>query len=413
MNILLINHYAGSIKHGMEYRPFYLAREWVRMGHDVTIVAASHSHVRSINPTINSQISGETIEGVKYLWFKTPEYNGNGIKRAINILTFAFQIYLHQRHLTEEVLPDVVIASSTHPLDSIPARFLANKVQARLIYEVHDLWPLSLIELGGMPTWHPFVMLIQLGENFAYRYADGVVSMLPNAHEHMVEHGMMPKKFNYIPNGINVEEWRQDRGALPDQHIEVINQLAKSGLFLIGYAGAHGIANALSTVVEAGLLLQDEPIAFVLVGNGLEKQNLHRMVEEHGIRNIFFLPPVAKPSIPSLLSKMDVLYIGLKKEPLFRFGISPNKLMDYMMAAKPIIQAIEAGNNPVRESGCGLSIPSEDPIALAAAIQKMMQIPLSERLRMGQQGQDYVLQNHDYKILAQQFIEVINNLSHA
>ena len=139
MNILLINHYAGSLVHGMEYRPYYLAREWVRLGHSVTIAAASVSHVRTVSPSIQGFMTREILDGISYLWLKTPAYDGNGFLRAINIFSFVGQLLLHSNKIAKTVQPGVVIASSTYPLDIVAACAIARRSGARVIFEVHDL----------------------------------------------------------------------------------------------------------------------------------------------------------------------------------------------------------------------------------------------------------------------------------
>jgi glycosyltransferase involved in cell wall biosynthesis len=176
-------------------------------------------------------------------------------------------------------------------------------------------------------------------------------------------------------------------------------------MFIVGYAGALGIANALDTLLEATNYLKERKIAIVLVGSGAEQETLRARATK--LNAVYFLPPVPKKCVPELLEKMDILYIGLKKQPLFRFGISPNKLMDYMMAAKPVIQAIEAGNDPVREANCGASIPAEDPQAVAEAIITFAGMPPEELQKIGEQGRKYVLEHHDYRVLARHFLDVI------
>ncbi|MCL4562619.1 MAG: glycosyltransferase family 4 protein [Chloroflexi bacterium] len=407
MNILLINQYAGSLKHGMEYRPYYLSREWVRMGHRVTIVAASYSHVRTRPPRISGSCTSEKIDGIDYFWLTTPSYSGNGARRAVNMFWFVYQVYRFRQQIIQGCKPDIVIASSTHPLDIYPARRIATQAGARLVFEVHDLWPLSPIELGGISRYHPYILLLQRAENYAYRNADRVVCMLPKAEAHMREHGLSDGKFVYIPNGIDVDGWKQGGKPLPEEHAQAIRQLHQQGRFLVGYAGAHGLANALSSLVDAGSLLQDEPVAFVLVGQGSEKANLQKMVSERGMTNVVFLPPVLKAAVPALLNEMDALYIGLKSESLFRFGVSPNKLLDYMMSAKPVLHSIEAGNDLVLESGCGVSVPAEDPAAIADAVRRLMQMTPGERKEMGLKGKAYVVQNHDYQYLARKFLDCV------
>jgi len=407
MNILLINHYAGSIQHGMEYRPYYLSREWINQGHTVTIAAASVSHVRNIPSVTRGAMTEEMIDGIRYLWFKTHAYAGNGTSRVINIFTFVIQLLLHRTWITKTVMPDVVIASSTYPLDIIAARAIARQNHARLVFEVHDLWPLSPIELGGMSRRHPFIILMQWAEDFAYRTADMVVSMLPKTMEHMVEHGMKPEKFVHIPNGVDVAEWQAEPGLIPDEHRNTFSILKAKGHFLVGYAGAHGLANALDHFIDAAYQLQDRPVMFVLIGQGPEKDRLMEKVQSRKQTNVVFLPSVDKRAIPVILQKMDALYIGLKGDPLFRFGVSPNKLMDYMMAAKPVIFAIRAGNDMVADSGCGISIPPEKPEEIVKAVLQLMRLSKEDRIEMGQRGRAYILANHDYRVLAQQFITAL------
>ncbi len=408
MNILIINHYAGSPQYGMEYRPYYLAREWLKMGHDVTIIASSFSHARSKNPKIENYKKEEVIDGIKYLWIVTPIYKGNGIKRVLNIFSFIIKLIKNSRKFAEEIRPDVVIASSTYPLDIFPAYLISRFSKSKLIFEVHDLWPLTPIELGGMPKWHPFIVVMQIAEDFAYKHADKVVSILPKALDYMVSRGLDPKKFVHIPNGIDINEWQLLNTQLPEEHKEAIYKLKKEGKFLVGYAGSFNVANALDYFVKSATYLKNLPVVLVLIGQGLEKENLKKYVELNKLDNVIILPPVSKNLIPLVLNEMDILYIGFRKNKLYRYGVSPNKLFDYMMAGKPIIHAIEAGNDLVKESGCGISISPEDPIAIAEAIKKLIEMSPAEREEMGKRGREYVIKNHDYKVLAQKFLEAIN-----
>jgi glycosyltransferase involved in cell wall biosynthesis len=406
MNILIINHYAGSSIHGMEYRPYYLAKEWMRLGHVVTIVAASFSHLHTKSPEVKEILTHELIDGINYIWLKTPRYVGNGGARVLNMLCFAWKLINMQHSILNLSQPNVVIASSPHPFIIYGAKMIAQSTRAKLIFEVRDLWPLTLIELGGIPYWHPFIIFMQMIENYAYRVADKVVSLLPKADDYMKVHGMVKEKYTYIPNGINVEEWQLDNVFVSELHKSTLDKLKSDGHFIIGYTGAHGLANGLNYLVDSAKLLSNEKIAVVFIGKGPEKQNLKNLAARYGLNNIFFLPPVIKSEIPNILSYIDTLYIGLLREPLFRFGVSPNKLMDYMMASKPVIYAIEAGNDLIAESGCGISIPPENSKAIADAVRLIMGMNHKERFEMGKKGKSYVLQYHDYRVLANKFCEL-------
>jgi len=404
MNILLINHYAGSPRHGMEFRPYYFAREWVRAGHHVTIIGSSFSHLRSTQPICDKPVSFEEIDGIRYIWFRAPHYSGNSYKRIVNMLLFSVQL-LCRDVLT--VTPDIVIDSSTYPLTIWGSRKIAKRFNAKLIFEVHDLWPLTPMELGGYSRWHPFIFVLQQAENYAYKNADRVISLLPCAKEHMMSHGMHPEKFVYIPNGIDLHEW-QATASLPAAHHAVINQLKAQEKFIIGYAGSIGLANALDYLVETAALLKNEKsLHFILVGQGPYLEQLKTAATVKSLENVTFLPPIQKKQIPTFFSLMDALHIASQRSELYRFGISPNKMMEYMMAAKPIINAICAGNDPVAEAGCGLSIVPEDPKAIVRAVKQIMAMSPEDRAAMGARGRTYVIAHHDYRVLAKRFLEVI------
>ncbi|KQN68997.1 glycosyl transferase [Duganella sp. Leaf61] len=405
MNILLINHYAGSTHHGMEYRPYYLAREWVRAGHRVRIVAASASHLRARAPQMDGRaVLDQQIDGIDYRWLAVPAYDSNGARRAANIGAFIARLYQQSKRLAAE-RPDLVIASSTYPADIWPARRIAQAAGARLVFEVHDLWPLSPIELGGMSPRHPFIRMMQSAEDYACRHADTVISILPHAGGHMAAHGMAPHKLHVVPNGVVPAEWEATLTPLPGPVATLLARLRAQGRMLIGYAGSHGAANALDTLLDAASLLRGQPLAFVLAGAGPHKQELQRRVDVDGLHHVHFLTPLPKPCMPALLGSFDIAYLGWRRQPLYRYGISPNKLGDYLMAARPVIHAVDAANDTVADAGCGLSIVPEDPDALAAAISHMASLPPAQRQELGQRGATYARRHLDYRLLAQHYLD--------
>ena len=402
MNILLINHYAGSTRYGMEFRPFYLAREWVRAGHCVQIVAASFSHIRAIQPELNDFVLDEQIEGIDYRWYATPSYQGNGAGRVKNMLTFMRALWRDGPRLARVFKPDVVIASSTYPMDIWPARRIAKLANAKLVYEVHDLWPLSPMELGRMSKWHPFIMWVQMAEDYAYRHANKVVSILPKAKEYMCSRGMAPEKFVYVPNGVDEEEWAQSAD-LPKEVKESLDALRAKGLPLVGYAGTHGLSNALDVFLDAASRLKGKA-EVVMVGTGPDREALLARVASEGLTNVTMLPAIPKQSIPRFLDDVDIAYIGWHPNPLYRFGISPNKLMDYMMAGKPVVHSVSAGNDPVTEAGCGITVPPGDVVAVVDAVLTLAAMSQSARNCMGLAGKTAILQNQTYKVLAKRFL---------
>ena len=412
MNILYLNHYAGSPLHGMEYRPYYLAREWVQAGHQVRMVAADYSHVRAKQP-VRPGAAGpwsEIIDGIDYHWYPSPPYAGNGLGRVKNIWAFLRQVWTDAPQIARTFQPDVVIASSTYPMDIWVAERIARLTRktgkpCKLVFEVHDLWPLSPIELGGMSPRHPFIMLCQAAENHAYKHADVVVSMLSKVADHMQSHGLDLRKLHIVPNGITLDEWQGDAPALREDIVAHIAAQKAAGRTVVGYAGSHGTPNALDVMLQAAELLRNEPFSFVLVGDGHEKAALQRQATALGLDQVAFFDPIPKAQIPSFLAQVDIAYIGWQRVPIYRFGIAPNKLMDYMMARCVVLHSVEAGNDPVAEAGCGITVPPADPPAIAAGLRELARLDAATRERMGEAGRQFVLANHTYPVLAQRFIE--------
>jgi glycosyltransferase involved in cell wall biosynthesis len=405
LKILYVNHYAGSTRHGMEFRPFYLSRDWVRAGHEVLIVAASYSHVRAVQPEMEGPERDEVIDGVRYRWYRTPTYSGNSLGRIRNMLSFLRNINRDAARLADEFRPDIVIASSTYPMDIWPCRRIARHAKARLVFEVHDLWPLTPMQLGGMSRWHPFIMLVQSAEDYAYRHADKVVSLLPKADGYMRSRGMDGSKFVYVPNGIDDAEWRESE-PLPEPIKVRMDAIRARGLPLVGYAGTHGLANSLDLLLDAARLLQGTA-QIVMIGGGPERDRLLRRVADETLDNVSMLPPIPKRSIQAFLEAVDIAFMAMMPEPLYEYGIAPNKLVDYMMSGRPIVFSVKSGNDPVAAAGCGITVPPGNPAAIAEAVRMLSALPAETRLAMGASGRRFILENQTYRVLAERFLQQV------
>ncbi len=405
MNILLINHYAGSDKYGMEFRPFYMGREWVKAGHDVTVVAATYSHLRRVNPAYTREVTEEIIDGVRYVWIRTPPYTGNNLSRLCNVVAFCRRLSKHAKAFAERYKPDAVVSSSTYPNNMRQAVKLANFAGADVFFEIHDLWPLSLMELYHFGAGNPAMQYLQRAEDYAFAEAKRIISILPDAAEHVAERGADVSKFVYIPNGV-VLSADAKREPAPEQHARVIAQLKEQGKFVAMYLGGFAEANALEDLVESSPKLA-ENVAVVLIGEGFKKEQLMRTAKMKGYRNLVFLPGVKKTEVTAVQRLADCLYIGARRSALYRFGVGMNKLYDYMLSARPVIYGIEASNDPVSDAGCGLTIEPENAEAIAQAVNTLSGMDAAELDRMGQNGYEYVLQNHDYAKLAKRFADVL------
>lgn len=409
MNILYINHYAGSPTYGMAFRPYYLAKEWIHLGHQVIILGADHSHLRSKQPNPDKDLCKENIDGISYWWIKTPPYQSSGFKRILNILTFVGKLFVYSRKISEIIKPDVVIASSTYPLDIYPAYIIAKKSNAKLIFELHDMWPLSPMLIGGYSKYHPFIWLMQRAENFSCTHSNGYVSMLSNAENYLIRHGLKPGKFVHITNGFHEDDWRNSSRKIPESHLSLFNKLKEENKLIIGYAGGHAPSNALEAFIEVASEFDNTNLEFVLVGNGPLKKRLVELSHSCNNKNIHFLPPVNKKEIPELLSHFDILYAGGISSKLHYYGTAYNKLTDYMLAQKPIIYAVDEPNSLVEKIKCGIQIPAEDKDKLIETINYLTSLSDDKRLEMGKRGHKYAIEELNYSTLAEKFIKAIED----
>ncbi len=394
--IWIINDYAGSPYHGMVFRHYYLAKEWIKLGYNVYIITASYSHYFKNLPQINSAFTFEKIDGINYIWVKVPHYNNSTDKKRV-LKWFVFTAKLFFLPLNKIEKPDVIIASPTAPFFVIPVYKLSKKFNAKFIFEVRDIWPLSIIELGNISPNNPLIKAMSWCEKFAINKSDFVVSSLQNYGEYLKDLGIK-KDFVWINNGISLEEMNNVEELPKD-----IEEKLPKDKFIVGYTGTVGIANALEYFCEAAKILKDnKKISFVIVGNGKLKSDL---IKKYGnLNNIIFIDSIPKKQVQSMLKNFDACYIGLRKEKLFRYGVSPNKLFDYMYSGKPIIYAIDSGKaNIVNLYNCGITVEPENPKAIAEGVLKLYNLSKQDREEMGKRGREAVIEHFTYEKLAKKY----------
>ncbi|GIU01303.1 glycosyltransferase WbuB [Sulfurovum sp. TSL6] len=396
--VTIINQYIGSPYHGMEYRHYYLAKNLMSQGYKVTLVSGSYSHLFSSPPKVTKSVLKETIDGIEYIWIRIPEYKSSkSIGRIWNMLCFTWKL-----HFLKAVVPSHIIVSSPSLFPVKVGAKLAKKFHTKFLFEVRDIWPQTLVELSSLSSSHPLIKLMEHYEKFAYKKADKVISLLPAAKEHFEKQGMQKDKFVYLPNGIETEE--QKSVSLSQE----IREKIPTEKLIIGYSGTIGIANNLDYLIDvAEILKKNDEIHFMILGNGGEKKRLQERVKRLSLKNVTFLEAISKEEVTSFLTYIDVAFISLLPEKLFKFGVSPNKVFEYMYAKKPILWAIEAGNNLVEDAECGLSVPLNDVIALKESILRLKESGEDVLNELGQNGYNFVNMHHSYKMLAEKLINII------
>lgn len=404
-SIWYVHPYAGGPGVGRYDRPFYLAQHWQALGRRCVVLTAAQHHLLD-TPRAHGV---EQIAGVTYDFIDTPAYVGNGLGRLRNMAAFTLQLARQgDRLVRRHGHPAMIIASSPHPYAWLAVHHLARRFQARAVFEVRDLWPLSLVELAGVSPRHPLVRVTGWLESHAYRSADAVVSLLPNTLEHMRSLGLDPARWHFIPNGI--EDAPAPAASQGLACTILARQWRAEGRTVIVYAGALGRPNQVESLVQAMALQRDagQQSAAVIVGRGERVEYLRQLVTQLRLDDrVAMFDQIPKKDVLSLLCEASAGYISLRPEPLFRFGVSPNKLFDYMLASLPVLFAVRAGNDPVAEAACGVSVDPGDPQAISAGITQLAMLTENARLAMGERGRTYVVQRHGYRQLAENYLRLL------
>lgn len=400
MNIWIINHYAIPSGQPGGTRHYDLARELMAAGHRPLIIAANFNHwSRKDYHPIGNALRWETCEkGVPFLWLATPGYGGN-IARLHNMVTFSLRLRTMFAY-TSSNKPDIIIGSSPHLFGAFAGYLLAKRLQVPFALEIRDIWPLSMIEVAGVTPWHPMIALLSCIEKWLYRHADGIVSLLPGTDRHINACVAALGPFLWLPNGIALEK------------LPTFSEKPHRQPFTILYAGSHGDANQLDCILEAADLLKktEVPVRFEFVGQGPEKPRLMEKALSMGLANVSFEAPLPKELIYGRLAEADAFIVSLKETPLYRFGISLNKLFDYMAVGKPVLFAGDAYQNPVALADCGIVTPSENAREIANGILKLMSMTTEERRAMGRRGRRFVEHTHNTRFLAVKLTRFLESL---
>lgn len=435
--IWMINQYAITPDLPGGTRHYDFGCELVKKGYRVRIFASdvNLSLRRHTRLGASELWREEDVNGVQFIWVRAAAYQKNDWRRVWNMLSFAFNVCWVGVRLYDK--PAIIIGSSPHPFAALGAWILAKLKHSRFILELRDLWPQALIDMGGMSEGSVPVRLLRFLERFLYRVAEKIIILASGSRDYLVKRGVASQKIVYIPNGVHLKNFQvgdlrvtedlrdveNSRGLGRSQYVAAGEVAASSALvselrgrfgftrFTIIYTGAHGPANALDTILGAADLLRARhDIEFILVGDGPSKSALVVAAKQRGLSNVRFMDPVPKGEIPKLLAAADVAVIALRSVDAFSYGISPNKLFDYMAAAKPVICAVPGDMaRLVEDSGAGISIPPENPEALAKAVEGFLSMSAVERAAMGKRGRDLVEREFSREKLAERLEEILTS----
>ncbi len=405
MRILFLCQYFPPEMGAPAARTFEHARNWVKAGHDVTVVCGKPNHPDGVVPPKyrGPLLYRENMEGIDVLrcWlYATP--NRGVFKRSIAFLTFMLSAMFFGSFASGK--SDVVVATSPQLLCALAGYVVSVLKRKPFVFEVRDLWPKQIIDLGAVRN--PIIIgLLTWAEMFLYRRAKAIVTVSPATADEIAARGIPRDKLFTVTNGIN-ERFFAPRGRLGPLR----DTYGWNDDIVVMYIGTHGLSQGLTTIIETAEMLQDrEDIRFVFAGQGAEREMLMEMVHAKKLRNVQFLPMQTKEKMPEFYAAADICLVPLKKRDYFLYNI-PSKMFEIMACARPIILGVEGQSLEIlNEASAGVAVDPENARAYADAIRKLADDP-ELRASYGKNGCEYVLRHYTRKQKAEQYLEYLQRV---
>ncbi len=407
MHIWLINHYAVPPQYYPLARQTYFAKNLMSMGHTVTIISASTVHNSNLNLITDGKLwKREPADGIDHVYINCCGYKGNGLSRIKNMYEFAWRLPDVCKCLEK---PDAVVSTSMPPMSCSAGVKLAQKYGAKAIAEIADLWPESIIAYNIAGPHNPAVLYLRRLEKWIYKNADAIVFTMEGGYDYIKEQNWekeIPRsKVHYINNGIDLEQfdYNKDHFTVQDEDLENEN------IFKVVYAGSIRRVNNLGKLLDAAKLVQNPNIKFLIWGDGDELPQLKERIVKENITNVVFKSRVEKKYVPYITSKANLNVVHGHGASLLRFGISANKLFDYLAAGKVVLFDFYSNYNPVSIYEAGITVNTGKVEDIADAIDNLSQ-RTSEQLSLYGKNAREAAKKFDFKVLTKKLIGVIEKI---
>lgn len=404
MRILFLSHYFPPEVNAPASRTFEHCRQWVRDGHQVTVVTCAPNHPRGqiYRGYQNHGLFREERDGISVIRLWTYITANEGfIKRTVNYVSFMVACIV-----TLPALPtaDVVITTSPQFFNGLAGYFVSRAKRIPWVLEIRDLWPDSILAVGAIRN-RCIIRLLEYLELFAYRKADRIVPVTDAFKRHMEAKGIPSEKIIVIKNGVDLAFYTTPAGDNP-----LRAKLGLSGKFVAGYFGTHGMAHKLEVILDAAERLRTDPkVVFLLVGDGAERERLLKLRDDRRLTNVIMLDQLPKEDMPNLWDVCDVSLVLLRRSDLFKTVI-PSKIFESMGMSRPIILGVEGESTEIiTVARAGFCIEPENVKQLAEKISLLANNPKLGR-ELGSNGRTYVTQYFDRTVLARRFLALLQSL---
>lgn len=414
--VWIMNHYASHMLFDKGGRHYWFAKYLDRAGYQSVVFCANIMNSNTKERCIETEDLWAVKEAEEihtpFVYVKARKYKGNGKQRVLNMIDF----YRNVKNTAVEYAdkfgkPDIILASSVHPLTMVAGIQLAKKFGVKCICEVRDLWPEAIVAYSKKITKNSIpAKIMYAGEKWIYKKAAAVIFTQEGGPDYVCEHGWDKKhggpienaKLFHINNGVDLEAFDENLINFPYADDDLDNP----DLFKVVYCGAIRRINNLGIILDAAKLIANPKVKFVIFGNGNELEMLKKRVEDERIGNVVFKGRVNKQFIPSIDSKADLNVVHWEMNPLLRVGESYNKSFEYFAAGKPVFYTVRPGYSIVEKYGCGRLTEGFEPKDIAAGIQAMAEMSEMEKAEMAKNAR-MTAEVYDFKNLTKKLIEII------
>lgn len=401
-NIWIFHHYATPPTMSGLTRPYDFGVELIEHGYDTTVFSSSYLHFSDEN-LINGKddyiINNDTE--IPFVFINTPSYINSGVKRVLNMISFYKKLFkVSKSYIKDNSKPDIIIASSPHPLTMIAGIKIAKRYKIPCICEVRDFWPEVFFTGGVLKEDSIIGKILKRGERWIYEKSNSIIFLKEGDKHYIIDNKWDIKnggkieleKCHYINNGINVEKFNKQikSNALNDEDLN-------SSKFTVVYAGSIRPVNNVGNIIDAAVKLKEyNNIQFLIYGQGNQVEELKKRIRDEGLKNVKMKGYVSKDYIPYILSKSSVNILNYSQEKYnWSRGNSSNKLFEYMASGKPIISTVKMGYCPLQKYSCGLSIDGDSRKELSETILEI-----------------YNMENKEYQCMCKNALKAANDFDY-
>ena len=417
--IWIMNHYASSMYRDQAGRHFWFAQELKKCGYDATVFCANTFLNNEKQVEIEKGVFTEKkTEDIPFVFVKTVVSTGNGIERIKNMGLFYKNLFPATRgYAKEHGKPDVILASSVHPLTMVAGIKIARKMDVPCICEIRDLWPEAIFRFGKAKENSLIGSVLTRGEHWIYRNADALIFTKEGDTDYLKEKQWTTdqdgdidlEKCHYINNGVDIAAYDRNitETVLNDEDLD-------SSCFNVIYAGSIRPINHVGNILDAASIISTrkgyERVRFLVFGDGSELPVLKERVKNEKLFNVRLKGFVERKYIPNILSKSSVNILNYAQQQYnWSRGNSSNKLFEYMASGKPIISTVRMGYSIIDRYRCGVELEQDTPEALAEEIMKFHDMSKEQLAQMGENARNGA-KDFDVSVMTQKLVKVIKSV---